>query len=59
MNNSGKAGWALVIGAFVWLIVMGKLDLLVALLPLALLVGYGLLWLGGTKTRLTNGIKKG
>ncbi len=58
-NNSKAAGWALMISAFLLLIVTGKLDLLVVLIPLSLLLGYGLLWLGGNKTGLTNRIKKG
>jgi hypothetical protein len=58
MNNNCKAGWTLIIGTLFLLMALGKLDLLLILVPLSLLLGYGLLWLGGTETGLTNGIKK-
>jgi hypothetical protein len=58
MNNNYKAGWILVIGTLFLLTVMGRLDLLLVLVPLSLLLGYGLLWLGGNKTGLTDGLKK-
>ena len=58
MNTNAKSGWTLIIASLFLLMAMGKLDLLFILVPLSLLLGYGLLWLGGTKTRLTNGIKK-
>jgi hypothetical protein len=59
MDNHCKAGWTLAFGALLLLAVMGKLDLLMFLIPVSLLCGYGLLWLGGTKTGLTRGSKKG
>jgi hypothetical protein len=59
VDNHCKAGWTLVIGAFLLLAVMGKLDLLMFLIPASLLLGCGLLWLGGSKTGLTGGGKKG
>jgi hypothetical protein len=58
MNTNCKAAWTLIIGSLFLLMVMGRLDLLFILVPLSLLLGYGLLWLGGTKTRLTNVVKK-
>jgi hypothetical protein len=58
MNTNSKAGWTLIIGTVFLLMAMGKLDLLLILVPLSLLLGYGLLWLDGSKTRLTNAIKK-
>jgi hypothetical protein len=59
VDNHCKAGWTLVIGALLLLAVMGKLDLLMFLIPVSLLLGCGLLWLGGSKTGLTGGGKKG
>ncbi|HEX4425580.1 MAG TPA: hypothetical protein VH079_09275 [Terriglobales bacterium] len=58
MNTNRKTAWTLIIGTLFLLMAMGKLDLLFVLVPLSLLLGYGLLWLGGTKTRLTNATKK-
>jgi hypothetical protein len=58
MGNSSKAGWMLVIGALLLLIVMGKLDLLIFLVPVSLALGCGLLWLPKSKTGLTSGMKK-
>ncbi|MGA9040742.1 MAG: hypothetical protein WB421_09425 [Terriglobales bacterium] len=59
MNNNSKAGWTLVISTLFLLMVMGRLDLLLVLIPVSLLLGYGLLWLGGSKTGLTNRSKRG
>jgi hypothetical protein len=59
VDNHCKAGWTLAIGAFLLLAVIGKLDLLMFLIPVSLLCGYGLLRLGGSKTGLTRGSKKG
>jgi hypothetical protein len=58
MNTNSKPAWTLIIATLFLLMAMGKLDLLFILVPLSLLLGYGLLCLGGTKTRLTNGMKK-
>jgi hypothetical protein len=58
MDNNRKAGWTVIIGTLFLLMVMRKLDLLLILVPLSLLLGYGLLGLDGSKTRLTNDIKK-
>lgn len=58
-SNQSAAAWTLILGSLLLLVTLGKLDLLVVLLPISLLLGYGLLWLGGSKTGLTSGIKKG
>jgi hypothetical protein len=59
MNVNHCAGWALVLAAILLLVTLGKLDLLVILLPLALLVAYGFGCSGFDKTRLTGEHKKG
>jgi hypothetical protein len=59
MNMNQIAGWILVLAAIVLLVTLGKLDLLVILLPLSLLLAYGIGRSGQDKTRLTSGIKKG
>jgi hypothetical protein len=59
MKHDYRTGWLLVIGSIFLLIAMGKLDLLVLLVPLSLLLGCALLWLGRTRTGLTSAIKKG
>ena len=59
MNINQFAGWTLVLGAILLLVTLGKLDLLVILLPLSLLLAYGIGCSGHDKTRLTGDIKKG
>jgi hypothetical protein len=59
MNINQRAGWAMVLGAIVLLVSLGKLDLLVILLPLSLLLAYGIGRSGPDKTPLTGGLKKG
>jgi len=59
MNINQCAGWAMVLGAILLLVTLGKLDLLVVLLPLSLLLAYGIGCSGHDKTRLTGGLKKG
>ena len=59
MNTSQCAFWILVLGAVLLLVSLGKLDLLVILLPLSLLLAYGIGCAGRDKTRLTDSIKKG
>jgi hypothetical protein len=59
MNTNAKSGWTLIIASLFLLMAMGKLDLLLILIPPSLLLGYGLLWLGGSKTGLTSRMKKG
>jgi hypothetical protein len=59
MNVNQCAGWALVLGAILLLATLGKLDLLLILLPLALLLAYGFGCSGFDKTKLTGEHKKG
>jgi hypothetical protein len=59
MNANQRTGWALVLGAILLLVALGKLDLLVILLPLALVVAYGFGCSGSDKTRRTADLKKG
>jgi hypothetical protein len=59
MNINQCAGWAMVLGSIVLLVSLGKLDLLVILLPLSLLLAYGIGCSGPDKTRLTGGLRKG
>jgi hypothetical protein len=48
----------LIIASLLLLMSTGKLDLLALLIPVSLLLGYALLWLGGNKTGLSKGPKK-
>ena len=48
----------MVLGTTLLLGILGKLDLLVILLPLSLLLAYGLGHSGPDKSRLTGGLKK-
>lgn len=59
MNINQCAGWTLVLGSILLLVTLGKVDLLVVLLPLSLLLAYGIGCSRHNKTRLTDGIKKG
>jgi hypothetical protein len=59
MNINQCAGWAMVLGAILLLVSLGRLDLLVILLPMSLLLGYGIGCFGNNKARLTGGLKKG
>jgi len=58
MNIHQCIGWAMVLGTTLLLGILGKLDLLVILLPLSLLLAYGLGHSGPDKSRLTGGLKK-
>jgi len=49
----------LVVGAILLLVTLGKSDLLLILLPLSLLVAYGIGCSARDKSRLTSDIKKG
>ena len=51
-------GWAMVCGAILLLVTLGKLDLLIILLPLSLLLAGGI-GCFAAKSRLTGGLKKG
>jgi hypothetical protein len=57
-NSKPAAGILIVVGLFL-LIALGKLDLLAILLPISLLLAYGIAWSGATRTRLTSGPRKG
>jgi hypothetical protein len=59
MNVNQCASWVLVLGAIALLVTVGRLDLLVILLPLSLLLAFGIGCSGHEETRLTNGAKKG
>jgi len=59
MNVNQCAGWILVLGSIVLLVTQGKLDLLVILLPLALLLALGIGCSGHPDAGLTSGVKKG
>jgi hypothetical protein len=59
MNTHRWASWILVLGAILVLVTLGKLDLLVILLPLSLLMAYGIGRFEQDKARLTGHIKKG
>jgi hypothetical protein len=41
VHNSRVAGWILALGGFLLLAAMGKLDLVILLIPIAAAVGYG------------------
>jgi hypothetical protein len=59
MNVNQCVGWILVLGSIVLLVTQGKLDLLVILLPLALLLALGIGCSGHHDAGLTSGVKKG
>ena len=59
MNIDRCIGWALVFAAVLLLVSAGKLDLLLILLPLSLLLAYGIRCSWRDKNRLTGGLKKG
>jgi hypothetical protein len=59
MNINQCVGWAMVLAAILLLVSQGKFELLLILLPLSLLLAYGLGCSGHDKTRLTDGLKKG
>jgi hypothetical protein len=59
MNVNQCAGWTLVLSAIVLLVILGKFDLLVILIPLSLVVAFGVGCSGQHKTRLTSDIEKG
>lgn len=54
-----SACWTLVFGTFLLLGILGKLDLLVILLPLSLALAFVVVGLGRRQNHLTPGIKKG
>ena len=54
-----NAGWILVLGTILLLVTLGRIDLLVILLPLSLLLAFAIECSGHHKTGLTSDIKKG
>jgi hypothetical protein len=56
-HNSKASGWTLVVGGFLLLAAMGKLDLVVLLLPIAAVVAYGITRLPAGNTALRRGLK--
>jgi hypothetical protein len=52
-------GWILVIGAIALLVTGGRLEWLVILLPLSLLLAFGIGCSRHGETKLTDGTKKG
>jgi len=60
MNKEDFAGWMLILGAFLFLFMMGKVDLVVVLIPVAILLAYAIVGCSErTDTKLTDGVKKG
>jgi hypothetical protein len=59
MNVNQYAGWALVLGTVLLLVRLGRVDLLLILLPLSLLLAFVMGCSGHHKTGLTSDIKKG
>jgi hypothetical protein len=60
MSNTLKSAcWTLVFGTFSLLGILGKLDLLVILLPLSLVLAFVIACSGRRQNHLTPGIKKG
>jgi hypothetical protein len=59
MNLNQCTGWILVLGAILLLVTSGTLDLLVILIPLSLLLAFGIGCSGHEKTGLTGDLKKG
>jgi hypothetical protein len=47
---SQSATWTLILGGFALLVAMGKLDLLVVLIPTAAVLAYGISWIFQGKT---------
>jgi hypothetical protein len=58
-NYSEISGWVLIVMAFVLLLALHELDLLAVLLPVSLLVTYGIARIQSRKTGLTDNLKKG
>jgi hypothetical protein len=59
MANQQLFGWALIIMGVVLLAAFGNLSLLAALIPVSLMLGYGTLRMGRSRTKLTHSLKKG
>jgi hypothetical protein len=54
---SQSATWTLILGGFALLVAMGKLDLLVVLIPTAAVLAYGISWVFRGKRRATNSLE--
>jgi hypothetical protein len=54
---SQSATWTLILGGFALLVAMGKLDLLVVLIPTAAVLAYGISWIFQGKRPVTNSLK--
>ena len=59
MNVNQRVGWILVLGAILLLVTQSKFDLLVILIPLSLMLAFGIGCSGDHKTGLTSDSKKG
>ncbi|MGB6675203.1 MAG: hypothetical protein WBE44_00795 [Terriglobales bacterium] len=59
MNVNQCAGWVLILGAILLLLTSGRADLLVILIPLSLLLAFGIGCSRDYKTGLTGDSKKG
>jgi hypothetical protein len=59
INVNQCVGWALVLGAVLLLVTQGRIDLLVILIPLSLLLAFGLGCSRQHETGLTGNSKKG
>jgi len=57
MRTKSKAGWIFVLGAFLPLVVTGKLDLLLVLIPAAAVLAYGITRLPHDRTSVTGGLE--
>ena len=58
MNTSNaKFGWILTLAGILLLIVIGRLDLLVVLIPTAAVLAFGVLWFGHKHHGVTHGLK--
>lgn len=56
-KNSARFGWTLALAGFLLLLAIGKLDLLIVLLPMATLVACGFLWIVHRHQNVTHGLK--
>ena len=59
MNVNQWAGWALVLGAVLLLVMLGRIDLLIVLIPLSLLLAFVIGCSKQQETGLTGDGKKG
>jgi hypothetical protein len=59
MVNQTAAGWALVGTALLLLVAFGNLALVAILVPISIVVGYGIARLSDNRNTLGHGVKKG